>query len=163
MRSIFILVAAAAALAGCAGNTSTVKSSSPAREPAPASAAKSSSGPASYAVTLSGYKHDVALHICGANQAKVYPGRPQALLRSVVVMKYSVDARGQLIRSEVMRSNHDGETESIALHSLRAAAPLPRPAPHLLHNGQLEVIETWLFNDDGRFQLRTVAQPQIDS
>jgi protein TonB len=68
-----------------------------------------------------------------------------------------------LVRSEIMRSNHDNETETIALRSLRSAAPLPRPDSHLLRNGQIEVIETWLFNDDGRFQLRTIALPQMDN
>jgi protein TonB len=26
----------------------------------------------------------------------------------------------------------------------------------------VRAVETWLFNDDGRFQLRSVAAPQID-
>jgi periplasmic protein TonB len=77
-------------------------------------------------------------------------------------MRYAVDAHGQLLRSEILRSNRDRETESIALASLRSAAPFPRPASHLLHHGKLEVSETWLFNNDGRFQLRTIAQPQMD-
>jgi protein TonB len=34
--------------------------------------------------------------------------------------------------------------------------------PHLLRHGRLEISETWLFNNDGRFQLRTIAQPQMD-
>ena len=33
---------------------------------------------------------------------------------------------------------------------------------HLLNNRKLDVTETWLFNTDGRFQLRTIALPQMD-
>ena len=86
-----------------------------------------------------------------------------ALLRSVVVVKYVVDAHGNMIKSELIRSNRDGETEATALASLKSSAPFPKPAPHLLRGGKIEISETWLFNNDGRFQLRTIAQPQIDS
>ncbi|HYD79404.1 MAG TPA: hypothetical protein VEC06_06310 [Paucimonas sp.] len=162
MKSTIALLIAVAVLTGCAGQAPDKAVKTPARGADPAAPARAAT-PASSASTLAAYKRDAALHISSANPAKVYPGRPQALLRSVIVMKYAVDARGRLVRSEILRSNRDGETESAALHSLRSAAPLPRPSSHLLRNGQLELIETWLFNDDGRFQLRTIAQPQLDS
>jgi protein TonB len=153
-----------AVLAGCASNTPDKIISTPTRDTAPAaSPSKAPSVSGSSALTLSGYKRDVARHISSTNSTKIYSGRPQALLRSVVVMKYTVDGSGQLVRSEILRSNHDDETETIAMRSLRSATPLPRPDAHLLRNGQLEVIETWLFNDDGRFQLRTIALPQMDN
>jgi periplasmic protein TonB len=116
----------------------------------------------STAQTVDGYKRDLAQRISQVNSTRVYVGRPQALLRSVVVVRYTVDANGKLVRSEIMRSNRDRETEATALSSLRGAAPFPKPASHLLRNGRLEVAETWLFNNDGRFQLRTVAEPQMD-
>jgi len=77
-------------------------------------------------------------------------------------VRYAVDAQGNLVQQDIMRSNRDSETESIALASLRNAAPFPRPASHLLRRGRLELSETWLFNNDGRFQIRSVAQPQMD-
>ena len=61
-----------------------------------------------------------------------------------------------------MRANRDRETEATALASLRNSAPFPKPASHLLHRGQLDVSETWLFNNDGRFQLRSIAEAQMD-
>lgn len=108
------------------------------------------------------YRIALAQRITQTNSIKVYIGRPQALLRSVVVIKYVVDAKGSLVRSEIFRSNHDRVTESTALSSLRVAAPFPKPAPELLRNGRMELMETWLFNNDGRFQLRTIAEPQMD-
>jgi protein TonB len=108
------------------------------------------------------YKIALANRIVQVNSTKVYIGRPQALLRSVVVVKYTVDANGGLVRSEIMRSNRDRTTEATALAALRSTAPFPKPASSLLKNGRVELMETWLFNNDGRFQLRTIAEPQMD-
>ena len=115
----------------------------------------------STAWTHAGYKKALAERICEVDSTHVYVGRPQALLRSVIVLKYTVDANGHLTRSAVVRSNHDSATQATALASLKKTAPFPKPATHLLHNGHVEVTETWLFNNDGRFQLRTIAQPQM--
>jgi protein TonB len=141
--------------------------STPVTPPAPKASAvetprTSTSTSTSKAATLDAYKQDLALHISQISAVKVHNQRPQALLRSVVVVKYVVDAEGNLVRSEILRSNRDRETETIALASLRNAAPFPKPGKHLLRRGQLELAETWLFNNDGRFQLRTIAQPQMD-
>ncbi|MES2049264.1 MAG: hypothetical protein V4447_12755 [Pseudomonadota bacterium] len=116
----------------------------------------------SKALTLNAYKHDLALRISQSNLNNIYTGRPQALLRSVIVLKYVLNAEGKLLRSEIIRSNHDRATENIALSSISNATPFPRPGAHLLSNGKIDITETWLFNDDGRFQLRTIALPQMD-
>jgi protein TonB len=162
----FAAFTAAAVLAGCASRSNV--STSPYATPAAPAArtergAPPSSGIASSTATYDAYKRELAQHISTVNAASVYPGRPQALLRSVIVVKYVVDAHGSLVRSEIVRSNRDSETESTALSTLRRTAPFPKPASHLLRRGQVEITETWLFNNDGRFQLRTIAQPQADS
>lgn len=152
---------ATALLAGCATRTADTPAPAPAptaRTPSPVAAEE----PASAANTVDAYKRDLALRIAQANAAKVFAGRPQALLRSVIVLRYAIDANGRLVHSEIQRSNRDRETESTALASLRGAAPFPKPAPHLLRRGRLELSETWLFNNDGRFQLRTIAEAQMD-
>lgn len=152
---------AASILAGCATPTAETPVERPV-EKTSRSKVELPSGPMSSAKTLDDYKRELALRISQTNSGKVYSGRPQALLRSVVVLRYAIDERGNLVRSEIMRSNRDSETESTALASLRSAAPFPRPAAHLVRNGKLDISETWLFNNDGRFQLRTIAQPQMD-
>jgi protein TonB len=108
------------------------------------------------------YKLALANRIAQVSSIKVFIGRPQPLLRSVVVVRYEVDAQGKLLRSEILRSNHDRVTENTALSTLRAAAPFPKPAPALLRKGRVDLVETWLFNNDGRFQLRTIAEPQMN-
>lgn len=163
IRFAALTVVAASILAGCATRTAeTPPAEKPVEKTSRSSKVELPTGPMSSAKSLDDYKRELALRISQVNSNKVYQGRPQALLRSVVVLRYSIDERGNLVRSEIMRSNRDSETESIALASLRSAAPFPRPASHLVSSGRLEVSETWLFNNDGRFQLRTIAQPQMD-
>lgn len=159
MKPFIIMLSVAGVLAGCAGNPAGKTAGAPDK----AAIAETAPNPVSVSMTLADYKHDLARRIAAANAAKVYAGRPQALLRSVIVVKFMIDAKGNLIRSDIVRSNHDGVTEATALHSLRNTSPFPRPASHLLRRGQVEITETWLFNNDGRFQLRTIAEPQMDS
>lgn len=113
-------------------------------------------------VSLDRYKRTLAQRIADVNPDKIYPGNPQAMLRSVVVIKYVVDASGRLIHSDSIRSNGDGVTVATALSALRNAAPFPQPPANLLNHGRLEILETMLFNNDGRFQLRSIAAPQLD-
>ena len=108
------------------------------------------------------YKRELAEKIVRAGPAKVYWERPQALLRSVVVLEFLVAADGKLLKSAVRRSNHDRVTEATALASLRETAPLPKPPAILVRHGPIKLQETWLFNKDGRFQVRSTAQQQVD-
>ena len=83
------------------------------------------------------------------------------MLRSLVVVAFTVDRSGKLVRSSVYRTNGDDEAEATALAALRRAAPLPAPPAKLLNGrGEVEMMEDWLFNDDGKFQLREFAAPQ---
>lgn len=162
-RIALLTAAVVAVIAGCATRTDDP----PVPKPGPAGAPHAATPVPTPvvivpALSLDEYKQALAHHISRHSAVKVSPGRPQAFLRSVVVLRYVIDARGNLLRSEVMRSNRDRETEAAALQTLRAAAPFPPPSPHLLARGRLELAETWLFNSDGRFQLRTIAQPQMD-
>lgn len=156
MKNRIPLVIAAGLLASC-GTQSDLSGKRASTADTTTAAAPS----ASHAFTINGYKKEIAQHIVQNSSSKVFDGRPQALLRSVIVMKYSVDAQGNLTHSEIMRSNHDHVTESIALASLRGASPFPKPPSTVLHRGRVDIMETWLFNDDGRFQLRTIAEPQM--
>ncbi len=147
-------------LAGCTNPPPRPGDPPPAAAVARIERAETTPDATSTARTVEAYKRDIALRISEVNSTKVYPGHPQALLRSVIVVKFSVDGAGKLLRSEIVRTNHDGVTETTALASLRNTAPFPKPAPSLLRNGRLEISETWLFNNDGRFQIRSVAQAQ---
>ncbi|MDY7546006.1 hypothetical protein RGU75_07150 [Glaciimonas sp. CA11.2] len=112
--------------------------------------------------TIDGYKRNLAQRIVAVNSTKVYIGRPQALLRAVIVLKFYIDADGQLLRTQIMRTNKDRAAEAVAMLSVKNAAPFPKPDRDLLRKGEIEISESWLFNTDGRFQLRSIADAQMD-
>ena len=114
--------------------------------------------------TLDRYRDAVARRIQERNPSYVLSGTPQAMLRSLVVVSFTVDRDGRVLASSVYRTNGDDEAESTALNSLRRSAPLPQPPARLLDSrGRLELMEDWLFNDNGKFQLRTLASPQAQT
>ncbi len=109
------------------------------------------------------YKTQVARRIEDINASDITPGRPQAMLRSVVVVTFIVNRNGEVLRSSIYRTNGDDAAEHVAIATLRRAAPFPPPPKAMLNRaGQVELMEGWLFNTDGRFQLQTLAQPQQD-
>ncbi len=108
------------------------------------------------------YKIALAQHISQRNAATISIGRPQVMLRSVVVLAFRVDKQGNLLAASVYRSNGDKRAEKIALASLQQAAPLPLPPASLFGDkSEVEILEGWLFGDDGRFQLSSIAAPQL--
>lgn len=113
---------------------------------------------------LDDYRTAVAKRIVERNPSYILHGTPQAMLRSLVVVSFTVDRNGQLVKSAVYRTNGDDEAEATALATLRRAAPLPVPPARLLNSaGNLELFEDWLFNDNGKFQLRSLASPQAQN
>jgi periplasmic protein TonB len=109
------------------------------------------------------YKTQVAQRIEDVNASVITPGHPQAMLRSVVVLTFLVGKGGEVVRASVFRTNGDDVAERVAITTLKRSAPLPPPPKALLNRaGQVELMEAWLFNTDGRFQLQTLAQSQKD-
>jgi periplasmic protein TonB len=109
---------------------------------------------------LESWKQRAAERIHEINGKSLFEGRPEHLLRAVVVVELTVDREGKVTSSKIMRSPGIGDLNNAALRSLRAASPLPAPPSSLLVRGTLVYQETWLFRKDGRFQLRSLALPQ---
>ena len=84
---------------------------------------------------------------------------PQPLLRAVVVLRVRLDERGRWA-AEVMRENDEQpELTRKALASVaHLAADVPSTAAGQLHREGF--VEVWLFQNDGRFALKTLALPQ---
>jgi protein TonB len=114
----------------------------------------------SNARTLDGYKRDAARRIYFRSTPKLYDGAPPPLLKSIVVLSLEIDAQGAIKQLKMIRSNGFRDLEQRAMQSVRDAAPLPIPREGLLKRGRLEYYETWLFRDDDRFQIRSLAEPQ---
>lgn len=157
-----IAIALAALLAGCTTVSLNQPTASSSNSGARAGSSTTIVGHNTSSMSVDRYKRLLAQRIAEVNPDKIYPGNPQALLRSVVVLKYEVDANGKLMHSDTLRSNGDTATVATALSALRRAAPFPPPPNHLLNHGRMEILETMLFNDDGRFQLRSIAAPQLE-
>ena len=112
-------------------------------------------------VTTEVYKRNVARQIYRANSDQLFEGPLPPLLKAVIVLNVHVDSRGQPVRITVMRSNGMRTLEAIATQSVRNAAPLPAPG-RLLQRGYAEIVETWLFRADNRFQVRSLAERQLN-
>lgn len=130
----------------------------PAPQPSPAPATGASKLPPPK-TPLEAYKRELAQRILSANGAQTFEGKPPDILHAVVVLQLTVDGKGKLTGLKTLRSRHPPQ-EKVALASVRAAAPLPAPPATLLRRGTLEVAETWLFRDDGKFQIRSLAEAQ---
>lgn len=109
---------------------------------------------------LEDWKQRAAERIHEVNRKELFEGRPEHLLRAVIVVELSVDRQGKVTTSKIMRSPGIASLNTVALRSLKAASPLPAPPPALMSKGALVYQETWLFRQDGRFQLRSLALPQ---
>jgi len=116
----------------------------------------------SAAVTLAEYQRDVAHALHAANRGMVFEGPPPSPLRAVIVMRAEVDAIGGMRRLDLYRAPwHDPWLEALARETVRQAEPLPRPSMKLMNGAQsVTFMETWLFDYQGRFRLRTLSLPQ---
>jgi protein TonB len=156
-----LAIAATALAAGCASMSQPNADRAAAETTAPSAAQSApAAAPALPAVTLEGYKRQAARKIVSAHPAS-FEGDLPPILKSVVVLDISVDREGKVVRAAVRRSNGYKQLEQTALESVRKAAPLPAPSV-AVHRGGATVsyLETWLFRDDGRFQIRSLAEPQ---
>jgi len=152
-----MLACATLLLAACAqkGPTMTTTEPSAAPPPPPQAAPYNSTSK-----SLSGYKTDVANRLYQVNGDHIFTGKPPPLLRSIVVVSVVVDEGGNLVSSKIFRDNGDVEARGMALASLQRGMPLPRPTPAVLKRGRVEYLESWLFRNDGKFQIRTLAEVQ---
>jgi hypothetical protein len=116
---------------------------------------------AAFAQTPDQVKADFARAVYQSSAAKVHNDRPQPLLRAVVVLRVKLDEQNQW-KAEVFRDNP--EQPEMTRAALESVAKLPAPtaltprAAEILRNEGL--IEAWLFQNDGRFALKTLAKPQ---
>jgi protein TonB len=109
---------------------------------------------------LDAYKTQVAYHIMRHNPQQTFSGRLPPMLPAIVVVNVTVDKDGELKDVAVQRSR-DPDASRVAVASMKRSGPLPRPVNLMANNADsLTFSETFLFNDEYRFQLRSVAGPQ---
>jgi hypothetical protein len=113
------------------------------------------------AQTADQLKADFARAIYLNSATQVHNEQPQPLLRAVVVLRIRLNEQDQW-QAEVFRDNPDQPAMTrLALDSVaRLPAPVglsPKARQMLRQDG---MIEAWLFQNDGRFALKTLAKPQ---
>jgi periplasmic protein TonB len=108
---------------------------------------------------LDAYKTQVAYRVMERNPGQTFSGKLPEMLPAIVVLNVTVDKDGALKAVEVQRSRDDNASR-VAVDSMRRSEPLPRPANLLANRDAVTFSETFLFNDQYRFQLRSVAGPQ---
>ena len=139
-------------------------------EPYPAAQAAARAPAADVRATVSGqrtsfdsvdsYKYDVAEQIMRYNGAHTFSGKLPPMLPAVVVLSITVDSTGKATNVSVQRSR-DLDASKVALASMQRAGHLPKPFNLATGPGRsLTFSETFLFNADYRFQLRTLAPIQ---
>ncbi|MBI1943847.1 MAG: TonB family protein [Betaproteobacteria bacterium] len=123
----------------------------------PPAAAPRAAVPATRAANLDAYKKEVASRIA-SRSGDLFSDPLPDMLKSVVVLEIRIDRDGRLANVAVRRSNGYRALENRAMDSVRRAAPFD--APSLLvrrGEGSVTFLETFLFRDDGRFQIRSLV------
>ncbi len=109
---------------------------------------------------IDAYKVEVAEHIVRTNPRRTFSHPLPPMLPAIVVVNISVDKDGAVTRVAVQRSR-DGEASAVALAAIKQSGPLPKPMNLLAgRRGPLEFSETFLFNKEYQFKLRSLAGPQ---
>ena len=149
-------ILAAVALAGLA----SCVPQPPAVAPAPPPALPSVAAPPDVVVapaSLDDYKRRLAGRIVASNP-KVFHDPLPRMMKSIVVLQIRVDSHGRPLRVAVFRSNGFRALEQRAVASVIMAMPLPAPPASLLDEAHtLNFLETFLFRDDGLFQVRSLV------
>lgn len=110
--------------------------------------------------SIDAYKNDVAEQVMRYNREHTFSGQLPPMLPAIVVLSITVDHEGRMTRVVVQRSRDD-DASKVALASMARSGLLPKPV-NLIQRGSrsLTFSETFLFNADYRFQLRTLAGVQ---
>jgi protein TonB len=110
--------------------------------------------------TIDDYKRVLAERIMEATPGAAFRGPIPPLLTAIVVIQVHIDHDGAIVDLHVARAR-DQKAAGIALAAMRQVAPYPKPGKLLpAHHKTLEFSETFLFNKEYRYQLRTVAPVQ---
>ena len=110
--------------------------------------------------TLDAYKTEVAQHVMRHNTGQTFSGQLPPMLPAIVVVNITVGEDGEL-QDVVVERSRDPDASKVALASMRRSGRLPPPVNLLATNMRaLTFSETFLFDDQYRFQLRSLAGPQ---
>jgi protein TonB len=155
-RSIrMVATAAALTVAGCAPPMADRRA--PVAQPAPPAPRTDAQAP-SRATTLDDFKKQMARRITeSSTEVSSEPLPP--MLKSIVVLDITIDREGRPQRVALRRSNGYKLLERKAMESVWRAAPYAPPGPAILRGASsVSFLETFLFTEDDRFQIRSLVE-----
>lgn len=105
-------------------------------------------------------RRDFAQAVYSGSPDLVHDRNPQPLLRAVVVLNVKLDESNQW-HAEVVRTN-DQQPAMLAraLETVRRARAVSVPDEHKSELKRNGFMEAWLFDNDGTFQVKTLAKAQ---
>ena len=161
LRFLSVISACALALSGCGWWSKKPETASGQPEvvpPGPVAKTTPPARPVARANTLDGYKVEVAKRIASTSPDLFADPLPE-VLKSIVVLDIAIGHDGALQQVSVRRSNGFRQLEQRAEASVRNAGPFSAPGPGVLRSaGSVRFLETFLFRDDGRFQIRSLVE-----
>ncbi|MBI3370337.1 MAG: energy transducer TonB [Betaproteobacteria bacterium] len=163
-RALPLIIALALALASCESPRPRLEPAKPAPPPvviAPPAPPPAPVEPDRPGLTLQDYQKEIATAIVSTSSGETFQGKLPPLLRSVVVLQVSIDKQGMPDMVTLFRSNGFADLEKLAVAAVYRAAPYPIPGRSLLAGrSSLSFTESFLFRNDGRFQVRSIAEEQ---
>lgn len=104
---------------------------------------------------------DFAKAVYSGSPELVHQRNPQPLLRAVIVLNVKLDDADHW-QAEVVRTN-DEQPEMLAraIETVGRAPGLSMPEHVKVHLRRNGFMEAWLFDNDGRFQVKTLAKAQL--
>ncbi len=118
--------------------------------------------PASAAVP-DNVKKDFAKAVYTGSPEYVHDRNPQPMLRAVIVLSVKLDENNQW-KAEVVRGNEQQpEMQARALETVRRAPTIQLSEAERAEMQRSGFMEAWLFDNDGSFQVKTLAKVQKSS
>jgi periplasmic protein TonB len=141
----------AALFAACPVKAQFARAPEPQRATAPA---------ASMATSARDYRLDAARHLY-AYPSHVLVGMVPPLVYAIVVTETEVDAQGRVLGVRIVRAPAAAkEVTPWVVTLIRKASPWPPPPPPPPRVGRVRVLETWLVDESGRFQVHILTEGQ---
>jgi hypothetical protein len=110
----------------------------------------------SQAETPQDYKKDFAGHVYKAYPMRIYRGKLPPLLYSVMLTETQIDAQGNVVEVSIRRPPAVATVAPFIVQLIKRAGPFPAPAKM----GPATILEIWLVDKSGNFQVDTLTEGQ---
>lgn len=102
------------------------------------------------------YKRDFATHVYKSYPARIFRGKLPLLLYSVMLTETQLDAGGNVVDVAIIRPPAVDAVAPFIVQLIKRASPYPAP----VKMGEAKVMEIWLVDRSGAFQLDTLTEGQ---